>query len=134
MFQFSYFLASYSKFRFASFGIVSGVPFLGFGPLPGYRAPIIDLHGLRDTVIPYSAASHGSYGAGPRGEVATVVSYDGMFYLEKPAYVQYLGLISVFCRAANDSLVLTNTEKAPTRAFSWLKAPTSAFTFKTVRR
>ena len=91
LFQFSYFLASYSKFRFASFGIVSGVPFLGFGPLPGYRAPIIDLHGLRDTVIPYSAASHGSYGEGPRGEVTTVVSYDGMFYLEKPAYVQYLG-------------------------------------------
>ena len=24
------------------------------------------------------------------------------------------------------------TEKAPTRAFSWLKAPTSAFTFKTL--
>ena len=70
---------------------MSGVPFLGFGPLPGYKAPIIDLHGRRDTVIPYSAASHGSYGEGPRGEVATVVSYDGMFYLEKPAYVQYLG-------------------------------------------
>ena len=70
---------------------MSGVPFLGFGPLPGYKAPIIDLHGRRDTVIPYSAASHGSYGEGPRGEVATVVSYDGMFYLEKPSYVQYLG-------------------------------------------
>ena len=26
----------------------------------------------------------------------------------------------------------TITEKAPTRAFSWLKAPTSAFTFKTL--
>ena len=26
------------------------------------------------------------------------------------------------------------TEKAPTRAFSWLKAPTSAFTFKTLLR
>ena len=24
------------------------------------------------------------------------------------------------------------TEQAPTRAFSWLKAPTSAFTFKTI--
>ena len=30
--------------------------------------------------------------------------------------------------------VLTITEKAPTRAFSWLKAPTSAFTFKTLLR
>ena len=27
---------------------------------------------------------------------------------------------------------VTITEKAPTRAFSWLKAPTSAFTFKTL--
>ena len=28
----------------------------------------------------------------------------------------------------------TITEKAPTRAFSWLKAPTSAFAFKTLLR
>ena len=28
----------------------------------------------------------------------------------------------------------TIMEKAPTRAFSWLKAPTSAFTFKTLLR
>ena len=28
----------------------------------------------------------------------------------------------------------TITEKASTRAFSWLKAPTSAFTFKTLLR
>ena len=28
----------------------------------------------------------------------------------------------------------TITEKAPTRAFSWLEAPTSAFTFKTLIR
>ena len=28
----------------------------------------------------------------------------------------------------------TITKKAPTRAFSWLKAPTSAFTFKTLLR
>ena len=30
--------------------------------------------------------------------------------------------------------VFTITEKAPTRAFSWLKAPTSAFTFKKLLR
>ena len=30
--------------------------------------------------------------------------------------------------------VFTITEKAPTRAFSWLKAPTSALTFKTLLR
>ena len=31
-------------------------------------------------------------------------------------------------------VVFTITEKAPTRAYSWLKAPTSAFTFKTLLR
>ena len=38
--------------------------------------------------------------------------------------------------AANRLIVgsCTITEKAPTRAFSWLKAPTSAFTFKTLLR
>ena len=40
---------------------------------------------------------------------------------------------SVLIRAADDPSVsqsfFTITEKAPTRAFSWLKAPTSAFTF-----
>ena len=30
--------------------------------------------------------------------------------------------------------VFTITEKAPTRAFSWLKATTSAFTYKTLLR
>ena len=38
--------------------------------------------------------------------------------------------------AANQSIGSTTgctiTEKAPTRAFSWLKAPTSAITFKTL--
>ena len=42
----------------------------------------------------------------------------------------------VMCSAANRSIGSTTgctiTEKAPTRAFSWLKAPTSAFTFKTL--
>ena len=39
------------------------------------------------------------------------------------------------CRlAANDLSVCTITETAPTRAFSWLKAPTDAFTFKTLLR
>ena len=37
-------------------------------------------------------------------------------------------------RAANDPSVVTITEKAPTRAFSWLEAPTSTFTFKTLLR
>ena len=35
-------------------------------------------------------------------------------------------------RAANDPLVFTITENAPTRAFCWLKVPTNAFIFKTL--
>ena len=42
----------------------------------------------------------------------------------------------VMLRAADDpsvsQFVFTITEKAPTRAFSWLKAATTAFTFKTL--
>ena len=37
-------------------------------------------------------------------------------------------------RAANDPSVFTITEKALTRALSWLKAPSSSFTFKTLLR
>ena len=41
----------------------------------------------------------------------------------------------VLCSAPSvPQLVFTITEKAPTRAFSWLKATTSAFTFKTLLR
>ena len=41
----------------------------------------------------------------------------------------------VLCSAPSVSQsVFTITEKAPTRAFSWLKAPSSAFTFKTLLR
>ena len=42
---------------------------------------------------------------------------------------------SVHIRAANDpsaSIGFIIMEKAPTRAFSWLKVPSSAFTFKTL--
>ena len=35
-------------------------------------------------------------------------------------------------RASNKSSVFTITEKAPTRAFFWLKARSSTFTFKTL--
>ena len=37
-------------------------------------------------------------------------------------------------RSIGSTTSCTITEKAPTRAFSWLKAPTSAFTFKTLLR
>ena len=42
--------------------------------------------------------------------------------------------LQVISSAADDPSVFTITEKAPTRAFSWLKAPYSAFTFKTLLR
>ena len=37
-------------------------------------------------------------------------------------------------RAANDPSVVTIIKKAPTKVFSWLKAPSSAFTSKTLFR
>ena len=46
--------------------------------------------------------------------------------------------VRVCASAANRSIGSTTgctiTEKASTRAFSWLKVPTSAFTFKTLLR
>ena len=45
---------------------------------------------------------------------------------------------NIISSAVNDpsvsQLVFTITEKAPTKAFCWLKAPTSTFTFKTLLR
>ena len=43
-------------------------------------------------------------------------------------------LDSAVKRSIGSTTGCTITEKAPTRAFSWLKAPTSAFTFKTLLR
>ena len=49
--------------------------------------------------------------------------------------VHYVNTDLVLCTAPSvPQPVFTITEKAPTRAFSWLKAPTSAFTFKTLLR
>ena len=50
---------------------------------------------------------------------------------------QYTGLDLLIVLENDPSvsqLVFTITEKAPSRAFSWLKAPTRAFTFKTLLR
>ena len=41
-------------------------------------------------------------------------------------------VISAANRSIGSTTGCTITEKAPTRAFSWLKASTSAFTFKTL--
>ena len=46
--------------------------------------------------------------------------------------MHYLSTILVQISAANDSSVFTITEQAPTKAFSWLKAPTCTFTLKTL--
>ena len=44
-----------------------------------------------------------------------------------------LRISAVYC-SIGSTTGCTITEKAPTRTFSWLKAPTSAFTFKTLLR
>ena len=44
--------------------------------------------------------------------------------------LKVIGAGVVKVRAANDPSVFTVMEKAPTKAFSWLKVPTSAFTFR----
>ena len=36
-------------------------------------------------------SEEGSYGRGPDGLVSTVISYDGMYYYDKPEYAQFLG-------------------------------------------
>ena len=43
-------------------------------------------------------------------------------------------LVSAVKRSIDSTTGCTITEKAPTRAFSWLKAATTAFTFKTLSR
>ena len=48
---------------------------------------------------------------------------------------QAAALAALHCSASKRSIRrFVITEKAPTRAFSWLKAPTSAFTIKTLLR
>ena len=86
--QFTYYLASFSNIQFASVGIVSGSPLLGFGPLPPTQVPIIDFHGLLDNVIPHDV----EYGAGrgPEGVVETIISNDGLYYYDKKQYIKYL--------------------------------------------
>ena len=45
----------------------------------------------------------------------------------------FLFKLLMSCRACNEIFEdFTITEKAPTWAFSWLKVPNSAFTFKTL--
>ena len=72
---------------------------------------------------PYLSLHGEGPGGGGAGEDAADVEGSGFL------------LRVVLCSAPSVSQsVFTITEKAPTRAFSWLKAPTSTFTFKTLIR
>ena len=55
------------------------------------------------------------------------------FQIVRPQIPTYL-LCSAVKLSIGSTTGCTITEKAPTRAFSWLKVPTSAFTFKTLLR
>ena len=65
------------------------------------------------------------------------------FYNSRPDFVDGLKLVklkvldnTIASRSASKSSIrkFVITDKAPTRAFSWLKAVTTAFTFKTLLR
>ena len=55
--------------------------------------------------------------------------------VKTPSFGRVLHSWLVLCSAPSvPQPVSTITDKAPTRAFSWLKAPSCAFTFKTLLR
>jgi len=82
--QFTYYLASFSTLPLASVGVVSGSPFLGFGPVRDPMVPIIDMHGSQDSTIPFGLTN--GYGRGPEGIVETIKSSDGIYYYDKEQY------------------------------------------------
>ena len=67
-------------------------------------------------------------------DLETLVSSPGVRVRTGPYIPLYSQPQWVLPRAANNPSVFTFTitEKAPPRAFSWLKTPTSSFTFKTL--
>ena len=91
---------------------------------------------LRVPVFSPRARCHGSTGgplpgagAGwPHGRVSPVSSASVPFALCIHLYPSELVLLTINQRSC------TITEKAPTRAFSWLRAPTTTFTFMTLLR
>ena len=75
--------------------------------------------------------------------LVTVAVFSSQMYIPASRRVTFLIIIVIITiiiisAVKNDpsvpQSVLTITEKAPIRAFSWLKATTSAFTFKTLFR
>ena len=56
----------------------------------------------------------------------------GAMKVLSPLYIRRGKLTSAANRLIGSTTGCTITEKAPTRAFSWLKAATSAFTFRTL--
>ena len=65
---------------------------------------------------------------------ANIVFGPYLAYQSLTQHQHCLLIISAANRSIGSTTGCTITEKAPTRAFSWLKAPTSAFTFKTLLR
>ena len=65
-------------------------------------------------------------------DLETLVSSPGVGVRTGPYIPLYSQPQWVLPRAANNPSVFTIMEKAPPRAFSWLKTPTSAFKFKTL--
>ena len=72
-------LQSFSE-TLASVGPVCSSPLRGFNPMPTSPINIIDMHGLNDRTIPYSADGPLNLGPGPDG---TVISNTGWYYHQK---------------------------------------------------
>ena len=65
---------------------------------------------------------------------ATVAEKVSISTLLNDQFILVLQMINRQSCTITEKAPTFNQEKAPTRVFSWLKAPTSAFTFKTLLR
>ena len=97
---------------------------------------MIGLHNVRTLLV--SATVHHALVA-LEALVRLVGEAPGVVFVpDKGEQQPLVALVEVLASAVKRSIGSTTgctiTEKAPTRAFSWLKAPTSAFTFKTLLR
>ena len=87
------------------------------------RSP--DILSSAEVVLPTLAMNSSELGdISLSGLINTIITPDNQGHVLDPA-------MQVRRRTALE-LDFTITEKAPTKAFSWLKAPTSTFTFKTI--
>ena len=106
---------------------------------------MIDIDTMSNTTMPMWRP--GDWRPGPVLSTATetlLLSLGVTTFYRKGTLIYYVILSCTGCttqttRASNEGYPkfredFTITEKAPTRAFSWLKAPTSAFPYKTLLR